>query len=70
MDARSRVKEDRVRAAPLVGPEDGYDEQQYTELLLKAAEELLITCGYDIRLLRRWVDFSLEHEKGESPDSG
>ena len=69
-DARSRVKEDRVRAAPLVGPEDGYDEQQYTELLLKAAEELLITCGYDIRLLRRWVDFSLEHEKGESPDSG
>jgi DNA polymerase elongation subunit (family B) len=69
-DARSRVKEDRVRAAPLIGPEDGYDGEKYTELLLKAAEELLIPFGYDISLLTRWVDFSLEYEKGELPDSG
>jgi len=67
-DARSTVKEDRVRAAPLMGPEDGYDEEKYTELLLKAAEELLIPFGYDIGLLRRWVDFSLKHEKGGSLD--
>jgi DNA polymerase-2 len=63
-DARSKVKEDRVRAAPLLGPEDGYDEEKYTELLLKAAEELLISFGYDIGLLSRWVDFALKHEKG------
>jgi hypothetical protein len=57
------VKEDRVRAVPLIGPEDGYDEEKYTELLLKAAEEVLIPFGYDISLLSRWVDFSLKHEK-------
>jgi len=68
-DARSRVKEDRVRAVPLMGPEDGYDEEKYTELLLKAAEELLIPFGYDMSVLSRWVDFSLKHEKGESLDS-
>ncbi len=62
-DARSKVKEDRVRAAPLIGPEDGYDEEKYTELLLKAAEEVFIPFGYDISLLRRWVDFSLKHGK-------
>jgi hypothetical protein len=53
-----------VRAAPLLGPEDGYDEEKYTELLLKAAEELLIPFGYDIGLLSRWVDFALKHENG------
>ncbi len=68
-DARSRVKEDRVRAVPLMGPEDGYDEEKYTELLLKAAEELLIPFGYDINVLSRWVDFSLKREKAESLDS-
>jgi DNA polymerase elongation subunit (family B) len=68
-DARSRVKEDRVRAVPLMGPEDGYDEEKYTGLLLKAAEELLIPFGYDMSVLSRWVDFSLKHEKGESLDS-
>jgi DNA polymerase elongation subunit (family B) len=62
-DARSKVKEDRVRAAPLIGPEDGYDEEKYTELLLKAAEEVLIPFGYDMSLLRRLVDFSQKHEK-------
>jgi DNA polymerase elongation subunit (family B) len=62
-DARSKVKEDRVRAVPLIGPEDGYDEEKYTELLLKAAEEVLIPFGYDISLLSRWVDFSLKHEE-------
>jgi len=67
-DARSKVKEDRVRAAPLIGPEDGYDGEKYTELLLKAAEELLIPFGYDISLLNRWIDFSLKHEKGEPLD--
>jgi DNA polymerase-2 len=65
-DARSKVKEDRVRAAPLIGPEDGYDEEKYTELFLKAAEELLIPFGYDISLLSRWIDFSLIYERGES----
>jgi len=64
-DARSRVKEDRVRAAPLIGPEDGYDEEKYTELLLKAAEEVLIPFGYDMGLLSRWVDFSLKYLSGE-----
>jgi DNA polymerase-2 len=59
-DARSKVKEDRVRAAPLIGPEDGYDEEKYTELLLKAAEELLIPFGYDMGRLSRWVSFSLK----------
>ena len=63
-DARSKVKDDRVRAAPLIGPEDGYDEEKYTELLLKAAEELLIPFGFDIGLLSRWADFFLEHERG------
>jgi hypothetical protein len=67
-DARSKVKEDRVRAVPLIGPEDGYDEEKYTELLLKATEEVLIPFGYDISLLRRWVDFSLKHEKEGSLD--
>ncbi len=60
-DARSKVKEDRVRAAPLIGPEDGYDEEKYTELLLKAAEELLIPFGYDRGRLSRWVGFSLKY---------
>jgi DNA polymerase-2 len=68
-DARSKVKEDRVRAVPLIGPEDGYDEEKYTEFLLKAAEEVLIPFGYDISLLRRWVDFSLKHKKEGSLDS-
>ncbi len=62
-DAKSKVKEDRVRAAPLIRPEDGCDEEKYTELLLKAAEEVLIPFGYDISLLRRLVDFSLKHEE-------
>jgi len=62
------VKEDRVRAVPLIGPEDGYDEEKYTELLLKAAEEVLIPFGYDISLLSRWVDFSLKDGKAESLD--
>jgi DNA polymerase-2 len=68
-NARSTVKEDRVRAVPLIGPEDGYDEEKYTELLLKAAEEVLIPFGYDISFLRRWVDFSLKHEEDGSLDS-
>jgi hypothetical protein len=37
----AKNKEDRVRAYPFVGADDGYDEEKYRELLEKAAEEIL-----------------------------
>ncbi len=40
-DSRSKIKEERVRAFPLVSPDDFYDEEKYGELLTKAAEEVL-----------------------------
>jgi len=46
-DAHATVKEDRVRPAQLLGPEDGYDSDEYLRLLLDAAEEVLLFFGYD-----------------------
>jgi len=50
-DALSKDKDERVRAFPLVGPDDTYDSKKYLELLLKATEELLIHLGYDAKRL-------------------
>ncbi len=52
-DARSKAKDERVRAFPLVSPDDTYDVKKYLELLLKATEELLIHLGYDAKHLRK-----------------
>ena len=40
-DARAKNKAERVRAFPLLSPEDLYDEEKYRALLLEAAEEVL-----------------------------
>ena len=40
-DSKSKIKEERVRAYPLVSPDDFYDEEKYGELLETAAEEIL-----------------------------
>ena len=40
-DSRSKIKEERVRAYPLVSADDFYDEEKYGELLTNAAEEVL-----------------------------
>jgi len=50
-DALSKEKGERVRSFPLVGPNDTYDVKKYQEMLLKAAEELLIHFGYDVKRL-------------------
>jgi DNA polymerase-2 len=50
-DALSRDKSERVRPFPLVGPDDTYDVKKYQELLLKAAEEILIHFDYDMKRL-------------------
>jgi len=52
-DALSKDKDERVRAFPLVSPDDTYDVKKYLELLLKATEELLIHLGYDAKHLRK-----------------
>jgi DNA polymerase II len=46
-DARSPNKEERVRAFPRLGPDDGFDVAQYQAMLLDAALELLIPFGYN-----------------------
>ena len=51
-DALSKNKAERVRPFPLVGPDDTYDVKKYLELLVKATEELLIYCGYDVERLK------------------
>jgi DNA polymerase-2 len=55
-DALSRDKDERVRAFPLVSPDDTYDVKKYLELLLKATEELLIHLGYDAKYLRKILE--------------
>ncbi|MCX5906600.1 MAG: hypothetical protein NTY64_05275 [Deltaproteobacteria bacterium] len=40
-DGSAKNKEERVRAFPLLGADDLYDEEKYRELLDKAAEEVL-----------------------------
>jgi len=56
-DARAPNKEERVRAFPRLGPDDGFDVAQYQAMLLDAALELLVPLvtmrhGYD----RLWPD--------------
>src|SRR5919108_3091558 len=51
--ARAPNKEERVRAFPRLGPDDGFDVAQYQALLLDAALELLVPFGYDEARLRR-----------------
>jgi DNA polymerase-2 len=51
-DARSPNKEERVRAFPRLGPDDGFDVAQYQAMLLDAALELLGSFGYDAAQLR------------------
>ncbi|MFQ5912187.1 MAG: DNA polymerase domain-containing protein [Nitrospinota bacterium] len=41
-NVKDPVKEERVRAAPFIRPEDGYDVEKYEGLLDRAAEELWI----------------------------
>ncbi len=50
-DALSKDKGERVRPFPLVGPDDTYDVKKYQEMLVRAAEELLIHFGYDVKRL-------------------
>jgi DNA polymerase II len=51
-DARAPNKEERVRAFPRLGPDDGFDVAQYQAMLLDAALELLGSFGYDEARLR------------------
>jgi DNA polymerase II len=50
--ARAPNKEERVRAFPRLGPDDGFDVAQYQAMLLDAALELLTPFGYDAARLR------------------
>jgi DNA polymerase-2 len=50
-DGLSEDKSQRVRAFPLVRPEDTYDVKKYREMLAKATEELLIHFGYPAKQL-------------------
>jgi len=57
--ARSSNKEERVRAFPRLGPDDGIDVAQYQEMLLDAALELLAPFGYDaVRVRQAMRSFS------------
>jgi DNA polymerase-2 len=51
--ARAPNKEERVRAFPRLGPDDGFDVAQYQALLLDAALELLTPFGYDAARLHQ-----------------
>jgi DNA polymerase elongation subunit (family B) len=67
-DAESKDKAERVRPFPLVGPDDTYDVKKYLEMLVKAAEEILIHVGYDAKRLKKMItdisSLSPEREKG------
>jgi DNA polymerase II len=52
-DTRAPNKEERVRAFPRLGPDDGFDVAQYQTMLLDAALELLVPFGFDEAWLRR-----------------
>ena len=62
-DSQSKVKDERVRPFPLVGPDDTYDAKEYQKMLLKATEELLIHFGYDTKRLETIVNPSLSDVK-------
>jgi DNA polymerase elongation subunit (family B) len=55
-DARSRLKEERVRAFPHLSADDRVDVAQYQAMLLDAALELLTPFGYDKARLRRAME--------------
>lgn len=50
-DELSKDKSERVRAFPLIRPEDTCDVKKYRQMLAKATEELLIHFGYDTQQL-------------------
>jgi DNA polymerase elongation subunit (family B) len=52
-DVHSPNKDERVRAFPRLGPDDGFDVAQYQAMLLDAALELLVPFGYDEARLRQ-----------------
>jgi len=52
-DAEAKDKAERVKPFPLVGPDDTYDVKKYLGMLVKAAEEILIHFGYDVKRLRK-----------------
>jgi DNA polymerase-2 len=63
-DAESKDKAERVRPFPLVGPDDTYDVKKYLEMLVKAAEEILIHVGYDAKRLYPLLPLSPGRERG------
>jgi DNA polymerase II len=52
-EARSPNKDERVRAFPRLGPDDGFDVAQYQAMLCDAALELLAPFGFDEARLRQ-----------------
>jgi DNA polymerase elongation subunit (family B) len=57
-DALSKNRAERVRAFPLVGPDDTYDVKKYLEMFVKATEEILIHFGYNAKCLKKMIDAS------------
>ncbi len=55
MDADAKVLEDRVRPLALLGTDWTYDQDQYAELLIRAAETVLEPFGYTRERLRKEV---------------
>jgi DNA polymerase elongation subunit (family B) len=51
-DAHAPNKDQRVRAFPRLGPDDGFDVTQYQAMLLDAALELLGSFGYNAAQLQ------------------
>lgn len=57
-DSESKDKAERVRPFPLVGPDDPCDVKKYLEMLVKAAEEVLIHFDYDAERIEKAIEFS------------
>ena len=45
----------RVRPLELLGDDAGYDAAKYVDLLVRAAETVLVPCGYDAARLHRYL---------------
>ena len=52
LDQSGKKKPEKAKPLALYAFEDGYDIEQYTELVLKAAETLLFPFGYDVETLK------------------
>ena len=52
MDADAKLVDERVRPLALLGADWVYDQEQYAELLLRAAETVLEPFGYTKERLR------------------